>query len=123
MTQRAAKKSGKQVSKSSGPWIAMQQLMLPMLLASDALKQGLLAFVHQMGMLALSEILSQEAESIAGPKGKHAPERVYHHWGSTQTPLPFGGRQVVIERPRVRRKGKGGKEVELRNPSTSGVKS
>jgi transposase-like protein len=113
MTQRAAKKSRKQASNSSGPWIAIQQLMLPMLMASDAIKQGLMAFVHQMGMLALSEILSMEAESIAGPKGKHAPERVYHHWGTAQTPLPFGGRQVVIERPRVRRKGKGGKEVEL----------
>jgi hypothetical protein len=40
----------------------MQQLMLPMLMASDAIKQGLMAFVHQMGMLALNELLAMEAE-------------------------------------------------------------
>ena len=31
----------------------MQQLMLPLLLAMDATKKGLLAFVQQMGMVAL----------------------------------------------------------------------
>jgi hypothetical protein len=51
---------------------------------------------------------------IAGPKGKHAPERMHHHWGTTKTALCFGGRNVSIERPRVRARGKGAaKEVEL----------
>jgi len=91
----------------------VQQLALPMFVASDAIQKGLLAFVQQMGLLALSEMLAADAEGIAGPKGRHAPDRAYNHWGSARTPLPFGGRQVVVERPRVRRRGKGGKEVEL----------
>ena len=49
----------------------MQQLMLPLLLAMDATKKGLLSFVQQMGMVALSELLATEAALIAGPKGKH----------------------------------------------------
>jgi putative transposase len=93
---------------------AMQQLMLPLLLAVDATKKGLLAFVQQMGMAVLSELLAAEAAAIAGPKGKHAPERTHHHWGTTHTALCFGGRNVSVERPRVRARGKGkNNEVEL----------
>jgi transposase-like protein len=84
-----------------------------MMLASEAIKKGLLAFVQQLGLLAFTSMLEAEAEQIAGPKGKHVEDRTHHHWGRASTPLPFGGRQVVVERPRVRRKGKGGGEVEL----------
>jgi putative transposase len=117
MSKRAAAASEKQETKRTETTIAMttamQQLMLPLLLAMDATKKGLLAFVQQMGMAVLSELLAAEAATIAGPKGKHARERTHHHWGTTRTPLCFGGRHVPIERPRVRARGKGKKEVEL----------
>jgi putative transposase len=117
MSKRAAATSEKQETKRTETTItmttAMQQLMLPLLLAMDATKKGLLAFVQQMGMAVLSELLAAEAATIAGPKGKHARERTHHHWGTTRTPLCFGGRNVSIERPRVRARGKGKKEVEL----------
>ena len=94
--------------------VATQQLMLPLLLAMDATKRGLLAFVQQMGMAVLAELLAVEAAAIAGPKGKHAAERTHHHWGTKQSPLCFGGRNVSLERPRVRARGRGkDKEVEL----------
>lgn len=89
-----------------------QQLMLPLLLAVEATKNGLLSFVQQMGMSVLQELLATEAAMVAGPKGKHAAARTHHHWGSARTALTFGGRNAIIERPRVRRGGKGG-EVEL----------
>jgi transposase-like protein len=114
MSKRAAGKIEKQEETSPAIAFALQQLAFPMFMISDALKKGLLAFVQQVGFLALQELLAAEAAMIAGPKGKHAPERSHHHWGSATTTLPFGGRHVVVERPRVRRKGKGGnKEVEL----------
>ncbi len=94
--------------------VGMQQLMLPLLVAMDATKKGLLAFVQQMGMVALSELLAIEAAQIAGPKGKHIAARTHHHWGSSSTPLCFGGRNVSIAHPRVRARGKGkGREVTL----------
>jgi putative transposase len=94
--------------------LATQQLMLPLLIALDATKKGLLSFVQQMGMTVLAELLATEAAAIAGPKGKHAAERTHHHWGTKRTPLTFGGRNVSIERPRVRARGRGvEKEVEL----------
>lgn len=93
--------------------IAMQQLMLPLLLAVDATKRGLLAFVQQMGMTVLQELLAAEAAMIAGPKGKHMPGRTHNHWGTANTPIAFGGRNVIVERPRVRARGKSKGEVEL----------
>jgi transposase-like protein len=97
---------------------ALHQLALPMLVASDAIKRGMLAFVQQMGMLALRELLDAEAAMIAGPKGQHAADRTHHHWGSATTTVPFGGRHAVIEYPRVRQRGKGGKEVKVPSLAT-----
>jgi transposase-like protein len=112
MKKRAAVREGKQANLI-GPSIAMQQLMLPLLLAVDATKRGLLAFVQQMGLAVLQELLATEAAMIAGPKGKHARDRTHHHWGSARTSVAFGGRNAIIERPRVRARGKGKGEVEL----------
>ena len=91
--------------------VAMQQLMLPLLLAMDATKKGLLAFVQQMGMVALSELLATEAAMIAGPKGKHIEGRTHHHWGTGTTPVGFGGRNVSLPYPRVRARGKGARRA------------
>jgi len=113
MKKEAAKKPRKQEGIPAEMSMVLGQLALPMMIASDAIKKGLLAFVQQIGMLAFRELLSSEAEMIAGPKGKHQGQRTHHHWGTAATVLPFGGRHVVVERPRVRSKGKGGKEVEL----------
>jgi len=118
MKNKAEVQGRKQGKTSPLVAVAMQQLMLPLLLAADATKKGLLAFVQQMGMLALSELLAKEAEMIAGPKGRHARGRTHHHWGAARTTLPFGGRHAVVERPRVRSKGKGGTEVELPSIAT-----
>jgi len=114
MTKRAAGREKKQEATPLTMTVGMQQLMLPLLLAMDATKKGLLAFVQQMGMLALSELLAVEAAQIAGPKGKHLAGRTHHHWGTGSTPVCFGGRNVSLPHPRVRarRRGKGG-EVTL----------
>lgn len=94
--------------------LATQQLMLPLLLAIDAAKKGLLSFIQQMGMAVLAEVLAAEAATIAGPKGKHVDGRTHNHWGIKRTPVSFGGRNVIVEQPRVRIRGRGAqKEVEL----------
>jgi putative transposase len=114
MKKRAAGTGRKQEKTPVTMSVAMQQLMLPLLLAMDATKKGLLSFVQQMGMVALSELLVTEAALIAGPKGKHIEERTHHHWGTGTTPVCFGGRNVSLPHPRVRARGKGpGREVTL----------
>jgi transposase-like protein len=94
--------------------LGVQQLMLPLLLAMDATKKGLLAFVQKMGMVVLSELLANEAALIAGPKGQHVEGRTHHHWGTATTRVGFGGRHVSLAYPRVRSRGQGrGAEVTL----------
>ena len=114
MSKRAAVRERKQEATPVTMSVAMQQVMLPLLLAMDATKKGLLAFVQQMGMVVLSELLVAEAEQIAGPKGKHIEGRTHHHWGTGTTPVSFGGRHVSLPHPRVRERGKRkGAEVTL----------
>ena len=114
MKKRATGTGRKQEKTPVTMSVAMQQLMLPLLLAMDATKKGLLSFVQQMGMVALSELLATEAALIAGPKGKHIEGRTHHHWGTGTTPVCFGGRNVSLPHPRVRTRGKGaGGEVAL----------
>jgi hypothetical protein len=114
MKKRDAVKGRKQEENPVTMSVAMQQLMLPLLLAMDATKKGLLSFVQQMGMVVLSELLATEAAEIAGPKGKHIEGRTHHHWGTGTTPICFGGRNVSLPHPRVRVRGKGrGREVVL----------
>ena len=111
MNKRRAAERRKQASNDPQALaMVMRQMVLPLIVGAEATKRGLLAFVQQMGMLALRELFDGEAEMIAGPKGKHVAARTHHHWGTTRTPLPFGGRRVVVERPRVRRTG-GGEEM------------
>ena len=111
MSKKAAADRGKQASNDPQELaLVMRQMVLPLIVGVEATKRGMLAFVQQMGMMAVQELFAGEAEMIAGRKGKHMPDRTHHHWGTTRTPLPFGGRHVVVERPRVRRKG-GGEEM------------
>jgi hypothetical protein len=49
MRKRAAERVWKQEGMSPATSIALQQLALPMMIASEAMKKGLLAFVQRVG--------------------------------------------------------------------------
>src|SRR2546426_4111283 len=74
-----------------------------MLAGMTTTRQHLLAWVHAHGLAALDELFRAEAVALAGPKGRHQPQRTHHHWGTAATELTFGGRRVQVRRPRVRR--------------------
>jgi transposase-like protein len=82
----------------------LRQLLFPMVVGIAATRSELGAFVQRAGLTALEAILRDDAEAIAGPKGRHQAERTHHHWGTTRTELPLGGRRVAVTRPRVRRR-------------------
>jgi transposase-like protein len=66
------------------------------------LEEGLLAFAVGAGLQVLGAILEAEATALAGPKGKHDPQRSAVRHGSDGGLVTLGGRQVPITRPRVR---------------------
>jgi transposase-like protein len=66
------------------------------------LEEGLLAFAVGAGLQVLGAILDAEATALAGPKGRHDPQRSAVRHGSDGGLVTVGGRQVSITRPRVR---------------------
>jgi transposase-like protein len=79
-----------------------------MLAGMTTTRQHLVAWVHAQGLAALDELFREEAVALAGPKGRHQPQRTHHHWGTTATELTFGGRRLQVHRPRVRQTAGGG---------------
>jgi len=100
MRNRAKSREAKQAG--GGLLLAAQQLLLPMIEGMARSKQALLEWVQQVGLSALGELFERDAEQLAGPKGKHSKERSHYRWGSAPAELPFGGRRIVVNRPRVR---------------------
>jgi hypothetical protein len=77
MSKKAAEERRKQgVTAKDAVATVTQQLMLPLIMGIDATRKGLMSFVHQMGLLALGELLEVEA-----PKGKLNGGRTANHWG------------------------------------------
>jgi transposase-like protein len=89
----------------------LRQLLLPLVAGAADARRGVMQWSHDLGVEVLKEIFLDDAVKIAGPKGKHQPVRMHHHWGWTPTTVEFGGRRLSVERPRVR--ARGGGEVTL----------
>jgi putative transposase len=109
MRNRAKNIEAKQAG--TGLLLTVQQLVLPMIEGIVRSKQSLLEWVHQVGLSALGELFEHDVERMAGPKGKHSSERSHYRWGSAPAELPFGGRRIVVRRPRVR--SRSGQEAQL----------
>src|SRR6266478_5461649 len=100
MTKRTERGQRRQAENEAG--LGLAPLVEPMLAGMTATRQHLLAWVHAQGLAALDELFREEAVALAGPKGRHQPERTHHHWGTAATELTFGGRRLQVRRPRVR---------------------
>jgi len=100
MTKRTERGQRRQAENETG--LGLAPLVEPMLTGMTTTRQHLLAWVHAQGLAALDELFRAEAVALAGPKGRHHPERTHHHWGTAATELTFGGRRLQVRRPRVR---------------------
>src|SRR2546425_6104538 len=100
MTKRTERGQRRQAENGAGP--ALAHLVEPMLAGMTTTRRHLLAWVHAHGLAALNELFGAEAVALAGPKGRHQPQRTHHYWGTAATELTFGGRRVQVRRPRVR---------------------
>ena len=109
--EKASKKQGTQRLADAGRLQGifsgvdeLRQVLMPLVTGAADARRGLMQWTHQVGLEALQRIFLDDAEQVAGPKGKHLPDRTHHHWGSTATPVEFGGRRVSVARPRVRQR-------------------
>ena len=102
MSRRAQKQSRKQVAPTQDGRSILREMITPIVVGMMSAKQTLIGWVHQIGLSALEEMFRADAEQLAGPKGKHRRDRQCHRWGTAGARLAFGGRNITVNRPRVR---------------------
>jgi putative transposase len=71
-------------------------------LFAERMRDGLLAASVAIGLEVMSELQEAEVAELAGPKGKHDPDRSAYRHGSEAGRVTLGGRRVPVSRPRVR---------------------
>ena len=70
-------------------------------LAQD-MREGLLALAVGAGLQVMTSIMESEVTAMAGPKGRHDPDRTATRHGHGTGSVSLGGRRVPMRRPRVR---------------------
>jgi putative transposase len=69
---------------------------------AGTVKEGLLALSVGVGLAVVHELFEAEVSRLAGPKGKHDPERRAYRHGQESRQVTLGGRRVQVDKPRVR---------------------
>ncbi|MGH9029036.1 MAG: IS256 family transposase [Acidimicrobiales bacterium] len=68
---------------------------------ASAARDGLMALSCTAGLCVLDAILDAEITDVAGPKGRHDPERTVTRNGTAPGSVVLGGRTVAVRRPRA----------------------
>jgi putative transposase len=89
-----------------------EQVTIALRELAGAAKEGLLAFSVGIGFAVLDELFEAEVSRLAGPKGKHDPDRRAYRHGHEPRQVTLGGRRVPVNKPRVRSVDE--EEIELR---------
>lgn len=86
---------------------------LPVTLADviDGVGSEIERLTGQAGLLIMKAVMDAEVESLAGPRGKHDPNRTATRWAQQPGYVVLAGKKVTVTRPRVR--DKAGHEVHL----------
>lgn len=78
---------------------------------ADAVKDGLLGFCADVGLVVMAQMLEAEMTARVGPKHAKIPGREANWHGTTTGGVVLGGRQLSVSRPRGR--SVEGGEIEL----------
>jgi putative transposase len=87
---------------------AMSEIVVPDLVSvamgelTGAVKEGLLALAVGAGLQVMQVLMDESVTALAGPRGKHDPDRAAVRHGTEDGSVVLGGRQVPVRRPRVR---------------------
>jgi putative transposase len=69
---------------------------------AGSLREGLLALAVGAGFQVMDAIIEESVTALAGPKGRHDPDRTAVRHGREDGSVVLGGRRVPVCRPRVR---------------------
>jgi len=79
-----------------------EQVTVALAEIAESAKEGLLALAVGAGLQVMGTLMEESVTALAGPKGKHDPDRTAVRHGHEQGSVPLGGRRVPVQRPRVR---------------------
>jgi putative transposase len=71
------------------------------------MEEGMLALVVGAGLKVIDVLFEEEATALAGPKGRHDPNRSAIRHGTDDGLVTLGARQLEIRRPRLRSADRG----------------
>ena len=69
---------------------------------AEDMREGLLALAVGAGLQVMATLMQADVAAVAGPRGKHNPDRVGVRHGTERGSVTLGGRRVPVDRPRVR---------------------
>jgi len=69
---------------------------------AEDMREGLLALAVGAGLQVMATLMQADVAAVAGPRGKHIPDRVGVRHGTERGSVTLGGRRVPVDRPRVR---------------------
>jgi putative transposase len=69
---------------------------------AESAKEGLLALAVGTGMQVMYAMMDADVIALAGPKGRHDPDRAAVRHGHEDGSVTLGGRRIAVRRPRVR---------------------
>ena len=72
------------------------------MLFAQRMQEGLLAASVAIGLDGMGELMEADVTEVAGPKGRHNPDRSAYRHGHEDATVALGGRRVPVRRPRVR---------------------
>jgi putative transposase len=110
-TYQGTQDKSKQKFEVIGKREMLVEVPLPMVEVWEEMQAQVEQLTGQAGLRIISAILENEVTRRVGPSHQPGPESGAVRWGRQPGYVVFGGRKVVIERPRVRTRK--GKEVEL----------
>jgi putative transposase len=79
-----------------------EQVSVALAEIAESATEGLLALAVGAGLQVMGTLMEESVVALAGPKGKHDPDRVAVRHGHEQGSVTLGGRRVAVQRPRVR---------------------
>jgi len=79
-----------------------EQVSVAMGEIAEDMREGLLALAVGAGLQVMSALMDADVTAVAGPRGRHDPDRVAVRHGTGAGSVTLGGRRVGVQRPRVR---------------------
>jgi putative transposase len=90
-------------AEASTPGLAIpDEVSVALAEIAESAKEGLLALAVGAGLQVMQALMEESVTALAGPRGKHDPDRAAVRHGLERGSVTLGGRRVPVQRPRVR---------------------